>query len=110
MGLQETDGLRTQGRVLAGPHHPAFGELARSAAVYSQVESALDRIGVSGGKVKIAVHPARESQLRGQENRNLQKLKDRFALSAAAAEKDAGLDRHWIRVETGGQPLQVRIY
>jgi histone acetyltransferase (RNA polymerase elongator complex component) len=110
MGLQETAALRARGRIVAGPYHPAFGELARSAALYTQVESAIERIGVSGGQVKIVIHPTRESQLRGPQNRNLQNLKERFGLSAAAAEKDAGLDRHWLRVETGGKKQPVRIY
>ncbi len=30
LGLQEDDGLKTEGAILAGPHHPAFGELVAS--------------------------------------------------------------------------------
>ena len=71
MGLQETDNLRND--VVAGPYHPAFGELVLSRNMYRRAALAL--AGVRGqGRQELRVAAADQSVLRGPGNANLQRL------------------------------------
>ncbi len=107
MGLQPTSELAPDGQVLAGPFHPAFGEQVRSAALHENLARALDQIPLRGKTVRIAVHPTRESQLRGPGNHHLKRLAERFGLGQAVATKDAGLDPDAIRIEADGKPVKM---
>ncbi len=101
MGLQATDSLRPGSQVLAGPCHPSFGELVRSAVWLQKLQDALFESGETG-KVRIWVHPRTESQLRGQKNQNITFLKTRYSLQSIAVIKENGLDPETIRIEAGG--------
>jgi hypothetical protein len=76
MGLQASEMMEDKTQVLAGPWHPAFGHLVLSALVYDQV---LEKLGgvqglFQGDQILLSVHPRFESRLRGDKNRNLEKL------------------------------------
>ncbi|MEN8136507.1 MAG: radical SAM protein [Thermodesulfobacteriota bacterium] len=71
IGLQETDGLQTD--IVAGPYHPAFGEMVLSRNLYRQVMTAL--AGLKGsGRWQLRVAAADQSVLRGPGNSNLRRL------------------------------------
>jgi histone acetyltransferase (RNA polymerase elongator complex component) len=106
MGLQATDDLRPGNQVVDGPFHPAFGELVRSEVWFQQMEDALCAGGVEG-KLRIWLHPGVESQVRGQKNRNIVRLKMRFAITSVSVLKDDGLDPETIRIEADGRIQQV---
>ena len=109
MGLQAAPQLAPEKQVLAGPHHPAFGERVRSAVILGRVKEALSGIG-AGGQIRIDVHPRLESQLRGPGNRNLRRIAAYFGLTGVTATKNAGLDRETIRIETGGNWREVALF
>lgn len=72
-GLAETDGLR--GHVLAGPHHPAFGELVRSACMLREIRKALEGVqALPGQEITISVPAERLSQAAGHGGCNRRRL------------------------------------
>lgn len=79
VGLQETDGLRAD-TVIAGPHHPAFGELAMGECLYRRGRKLLAGGIFPDGQVTFAVPRGRTSAMVGQKKRNLTRLCREFAL------------------------------
>ncbi len=83
MGLQPTAELSAGAGVLAGPLHPAFGELVHSALWFDALDRALSRHhDLEGSDLIIAVHPAVVSRVRGHRNDNLKRLRAKFDLVA----------------------------
>jgi histone acetyltransferase (RNA polymerase elongator complex component) len=79
MGLQEVSGLRLQ--VLAGPHHPAFGELVISRFLRELVEEALMSRTNKDENVIIKVSPRALSLFIGQKRSNLKYFQERLGVS-----------------------------
>lgn len=73
MGLQATDNLTLGKDLVAGPNHPAFGELVKSRIFRKQIEylllqnSFLD----NGGSLTLYCHPNESSQVKGQKQTNI---------------------------------------
>jgi histone acetyltransferase (RNA polymerase elongator complex component) len=71
IGLQETEGLQED--IVAGPYHPAFGEMVLSRNLYRQASMAL--AGLKGqSRRELRVAAADQSVLRGPGNSNLKRL------------------------------------
>lgn len=79
VGLQETEGLRAD-TVIAGPHHPAFGELAMGECFFRRGRELLAAHTFPEGKVTLAVPRGRTSAMVGQKKRNLTRLCREFSL------------------------------
>lgn len=71
-GLQPDEELCRPGNIVAGPFHPAFGELVKSRVLRRKVTPQVLRL-LHGGsaKIKIYVPQNDESKLRGQKNANI---------------------------------------
>ncbi|MCP4747642.1 MAG: radical SAM protein [Desulfobacteraceae bacterium] len=78
LGLQATQDLNQSAQVLAGPFHPAFGELVYAALWRKRLKSALRRMGAIAGTLSISIHPRIRSQVAGHKNQNLEYLKATF--------------------------------
>jgi len=89
MGLQETESLA--GEVLAGPHHPAFGELALSWSLHRRIRRLLASGGNSPRRLVIAT--ADQSVLRGPGNRCLNSLRRKGLLEGVEMVFDRGQPR-----------------
>ncbi len=98
MGLQDTPGL-SSGGVLAGPHHPAFGELVRSAQWNRRARLLLSerRPRMSA---RFYVHPSQVSKFAGQQGSNLAELKSEWNLQQASVVSDPSLLPHEVRLES----------
>lgn len=67
---------------LAGPWHPAFGELCRARQYRARVQEALFACGLSGGPQQVQIAPADQSKALGQHRCNVQAFAAQgFALS-----------------------------
>ncbi len=75
VGLQESETLG--GAVLAGPHHPAFGELALSEVFCRRMEKAAEQF-PAGEDLIISVPRGRLSAAIGQKKKNLERLFAKF--------------------------------
>ena len=73
IGLQPDEELCAEGNILAGPFHPAMGELVKSRALRNHFTPILQQL-VAGGAEGVIFHCPRkmESKLRGLKNCNMQ--------------------------------------
>ena len=78
MGLQATAELNPQAAVVAGPFHPAFGELVRAAVWRDFLEDCLMRCDGLFGRIAIKVNPHHLSQAKGHQRSNINYLHQRF--------------------------------
>lgn len=84
MGLQSSDGISVGGDVVAGPYHPAFGQLVKSRIAYDKLaKMAEDNLAKgkddSESRVFTASVPYKElSDYIGQKNVNVIRLKEQF--------------------------------
>jgi histone acetyltransferase (RNA polymerase elongator complex component) len=78
VGLQPTEDLERN--LLAGPYHPALHQLVDSAIFFDMAQHLL-QISSNGSQALFYCHPKEVSNLRGQKNENILKLKDQFKLS-----------------------------
>lgn len=74
LGLQGTPGLDGGEEWVAGPYHPAFGQLVRSRLW----RRALERAAVASGQHRVLVHPADLADAMGHRRANLDFLRERF--------------------------------
>ena len=91
MGLQATEDPADGSTVLAGPYHPAFGHLVYSAIFMDQAQKALDSMRTLSDTITIAVNPRSISKMRGLNNDNIEKLKNRCQLQYVAVVPDSSL-------------------
>ena len=80
MGLQSSAELNRDNTVLAGPYHPAFGQLVMSKLFLDRVCRELRHQGQLKNVISIAVNPHSVSNVKGQKNNNLSTLKNLFAV------------------------------
>lgn len=72
VGLQADEELCSEGNILAGPFHPAFGELVQSYLLQEEYTPIIKKLIDEGMQELIINVPARmESKLRGLKNKNL---------------------------------------
>lgn len=75
MGLHSTVGVSVNGDVVAGPYHPAFGQLVKSKIAYNK----LIEIGIVDGDTFTAYVPEKElSDYIGQKRSNVELLKKHY--------------------------------
>ena len=68
MGLQPTADLNTGAGVVAGPFHPAFGELVLAALWRDALHKWLSAHPITGQLIEIELHPSVLSRLKGYRN------------------------------------------
>jgi histone acetyltransferase (RNA polymerase elongator complex component) len=95
-GLQDTDGL--QESIVAGPFHPAFGEMVLSRNLFRKVVEVLSRDS-DDRPSRLRVSALDQSVLRGPGNRNLHRLERRGLLAGIELVFDPDLPRNEVVVE-----------
>lgn len=74
MGLQPDEELCQPGNIIAGPFHPAFGEMVKSYGYYLSVQKVIDKLPVEGKYELVITYPARlASVVRGVKKENIKK-------------------------------------
>jgi histone acetyltransferase (RNA polymerase elongator complex component) len=101
IGLQPTQELERD--YLAGPYHPALHQLIDSAIFYDMALSLL-RASQKNGQVLFLCHPREVSNLRGQKNENILRLKKLFKLGQILIEGREELPRGYL-----GLQIQERV-
>jgi histone acetyltransferase (RNA polymerase elongator complex component) len=97
IGLQPTKEL--EGHFLAGPYHPAFRQLVDSAIFFDMATSLL-QVSQKNGQALFLCHPKEISNLRGQKNENILKLKDRFNLKEIFVQQREDVPRGSLLLQT----------
>jgi len=101
LGLQPTAELESPGVILAGPYHPAFGQLVESELCYDLMCSLVHGI-PEGSSVSFLAPSGRTSDLVGQGRRNLTRIFERHALKVAKVREDASLSSSAITLQWSG--------
>ena len=89
LGLQSTPELETTDCILGGPYHPAFGHLVESSIFFDMASYLMKKHGQCES-VRVKVSPFDLSNIRGQKNRNLHHLEEKFGLRELQIEIDEG--------------------
>ncbi len=74
IGLQATESLTDPAYVMAGPNHPALGELVWNAYYYTQLEQAIRADGLEGKAVELILPGDMVSKVVGQKRQNIKRL------------------------------------
>ncbi|MBR3894907.1 MAG: radical SAM protein [Clostridia bacterium] len=74
IGLCSGEGLTSEQSVMAGPNHPALGELVWNEYYYQNLLTALDRASLRGREVVLYVPEREVSKTVGQHRRNVERL------------------------------------
>jgi len=86
IGLQGSDTL--EGSVVAGPYHPAFGELVESRIIYRKLAHWLDEHLKNQKRVIIKTQPQLLSKLVGQKRANIETIKEKYQLDEVIVKAD----------------------
>lgn len=79
MGLQHSDNLTLEKDLIAGPYHPAFGELVFSEIYKNKMLSIIEEKNLQHSKkLKVIINPGELSKARGQKNNNTKAIKEIF--------------------------------
>ncbi|MGE5174265.1 MAG: elongator complex protein 3 [Betaproteobacteria bacterium] len=80
MGLQPTEELEKPGTILAGPYHPAFGQLVESSMLLDKMRTALQNRKETNDTAVFLVNPRDVSVAIGQQRANIEAMKKEFGL------------------------------
>ena len=97
IGLQETETLPDA--VLAGPRHPAFGELALGEVFLRRIDRALAECPCTGAEVTVFVPRGRLSAAVGQKKQNSLAIRQKFSLKTLKVIEKDTLLRYNIQIE-----------
>lgn len=99
VGLQDVVGLQQE--IVAGPFHPAFGEMVLSRNLYRKVGKLLTSALAKSGR-RLSIAAADQSVFRGQGNRNTKRLLAKGLLDGVEVVFDPELPRNSVVVEGTG--------
>jgi histone acetyltransferase (RNA polymerase elongator complex component) len=107
VGLQPAKELEKN--VLAGPYHPALHQLIDSEIAFDMAVHLL-QISPSGSQALFLCHPKEVSNLRGQRNENILKLRDGFGLREILVQGSEDVPRGLLvlQTQTGNTSIQRR--
>ena len=105
IGLQPTKELQRD--FLAGPYHPALRQLVESAIFFDMATSLLRDV-QKNGHALFFCHPKELSNLRGQKNENILRLKKEFELSEILIDGRKELPRGYLALQTQGAEVSVQ--
>lgn len=74
VGLQSSENLADESRVMGGANHSAIGELAMSELYYERICRELDRLGYRGGTLTVYVARGCVSKAVGQKKKNKERI------------------------------------
>ncbi len=104
VGLQASAELDSQGTVLAGPYHPAFGELVDAYTFYLMLAGFVEQ-DIAGCREHLLVrhHPQDCSKVRGHYNANIAGLQQVYNIAEITLQADALVPRASLLFTCGGQ-------
>jgi len=93
IGLQSIPEMEKEGIVIAGPFHPALGELVVSSLAYDQMVNLMAKEGGDGKRVTILVPERELSIFLGQHRQNLHRLQQKYRGTGISIAPDKSLER-----------------
>jgi histone acetyltransferase (RNA polymerase elongator complex component) len=94
MGLQPAPLLEAPGAIVAGPFHPAFGQLVESSLMFEQAATLLETSHIRGrNSLTFLIAPKDISTFYGQGGENIRRLKETFGLQKIMVKTDPEQER-----------------
>ena len=85
VGLQNTDEIcnpeNKESEVVAGPFHPAFGQLVESSMWYDAIVEKIKKLNAKVKEVEVTVNPIDANNVIGHKKENVNKLKDTYEVN-----------------------------
>ncbi len=91
MGLQTSPSLERPGVIVAGPHHPAFGQLVKSALWFDRISPELAKVCSVWSRPVIHLHPSELADARGHRNGNIACWLGEFSFASLRTVADSEL-------------------
>lgn len=92
VGLQPDEELCTPGNIIAGPFHPAMGELVQSHILQQRVSVELIKHAAEYDRLVISFPARMESKLRGLKNANVRLWQEQYPDKEIVLQKSSGTD------------------
>jgi radical SAM enzyme (TIGR01210 family) len=93
IGLQNTDIITNpdseQSDVVAGPFHPAFGQLVEDSVWYDSIVDKIKKVNVKVKEVEITVNPQDVNSVIGHKKENINKLKELYEVDIKVKQDEA---------------------
>lgn len=105
IGLQPTRELERD--YLAGPYHPALHHLIDSAIFFDMAKYLLQNY-PNGSQAIFLCHPKEVSNLRGQKNENILKLKEQFGLREISIQSTEDVQRGSLILQSPGKEVSIQ--
>lgn len=104
VGLQASAELDSEGAVLAGPYHPAFGELVEAHIFYLMLAAFVEQ-DIAGCREHLLIrhHPQDCSKVRGHGNNNITGLQQAYPIGQITLQADTFVPRGTLLFVRGGQ-------
>lgn len=102
MGLHPSEELQTGEAIVAGPFHPAFGELVEQEIFYDRAKGLLDQLKGEFSKIIIYVNPRDISKMIGNKRQNIIKLQKEYRLDEIMVKGSKRLKKADIELEQLG--------
>lgn len=80
VGLYPGEDLRSDGNIIAGPFHPAFGELVENRIYRGKIEMDIINLGLKNCEYEIFAHPSETSKIIGQKGANREYFKQKYGV------------------------------
>lgn len=92
IGLQNTDIITEpdskESEVVAGPFHPAFGQLVEDSIWYDSIVDKIKKFNVKVKEVEVKVNPTDVNNVIGHKKENIKKLKDLYEVDVIVSSDD----------------------
>jgi hypothetical protein len=92
--------------LLAGPYHPALRQIVDSAIFFDMAASLL-RVSQKNAQALFSCHPKEISNLRGQRNENILRLKKHFKLKEILISAREELPRGYLELQAQGEEVFI---
>lgn len=100
IGLQSSENMTTDSQIVAGPYHPAFGQIVMSRVYLNRMMNEINRMNIKSKGIKILVPISELSTYIGQKKNNVEKLKETYNFdSIKISPKDELNDKFEILIE-----------
>lgn len=80
IGLYSSDDLREEGNIIAGPFHPAFGEITENLLYRRKIENEITMHGIKNCTLEIPAAPSEVSKIIGQKRCNKLYFKEKYGV------------------------------
>lgn len=99
LGLQANEGLSTNRELIAGPYHPAYGEMVKSRLMLEQLKELLKRNKIISPKIVIKFNSTDYSKVVGHKRTNAVTLKDIYPDLLIEFSPDSNIDKNDLVLE-----------